>query len=98
MTSLSQMPAAPAFAGLIVGLAAGAWHFASLRWNGRLLASGRAVAACVLQLARFALTTALLLALARVGALALLAGLAGLLIARHRVVRLVIVRRPEVVR
>ncbi len=59
MTSLSQMPAAPAFAGLIVGLAAGAWHFASLRWNGRLLASGRAVAACVLQLARFALTTAL---------------------------------------
>ncbi|MGB8423443.1 ATP synthase subunit I [Paraburkholderia sp.] len=68
--------------GLALGTLAGAWHFMSLRWNWPLFAEGRAAAALALQLARFALTGALLFLLAHVGALALLAGMAGFLLAR----------------
>ncbi|NMM00182.1 hypothetical protein HHL24_19840 [Paraburkholderia sp. RP-4-7] len=68
--------------GLALGTLAGAWHFMSLRWNWPLFAEGRAAAALALQLARFALTGALLFMLAHVGALALLAGMAGFLLAR----------------
>lgn len=73
--------------GLALGTLAGAWHFMSLRWNWPLFAEGRAVAALALQLARFALTGALLLMLAHVGALALLAGMAGILLVRAIVMR-----------
>jgi F1F0 ATPase subunit 2 len=68
--------------GLTLGTLSGAWHFMSLRWNWPLFAEGRAAAALALQLARFALTGALLFLLAHVGALALLAGMAGFLLAR----------------
>ena len=68
--------------GLAVGTLAGTWHFMSLRWNWPLFAQGRAAAALALQLARFALTGALLLMLAHAGPLALLAGMAGILLAR----------------
>jgi F1F0 ATPase subunit 2 len=68
--------------GLALGTLAGAWHFVSLRWNWPLFADGRAAAALALQLARFALTGALLFLLAHLGALALLAGMAGFLFAR----------------
>jgi F1F0 ATPase subunit 2 len=68
--------------GLALGTLTGAWHFMSLRWNWPLFAEGRAAAALALQLARFALTGALLFLLAHVGALALLAGMAGFLLAR----------------
>ncbi|HYS64311.1 MAG TPA: ATP synthase subunit I [Paraburkholderia sp.] len=79
----SLPPLAAQFAlGLAVGTLAGAWHFVSLRWNEPLFASGKAMTALVLQLARFALTGALLLMLAHVGALALLAGMTGILLAR----------------
>jgi F1F0 ATPase subunit 2 len=73
--------------GVAIGLLAGAWHFVSLRWNGPLYAQGRAVAALAVQLGRFALTAALLLMLAHAGALALLAGMAGILLARTVAVR-----------
>ncbi|MGA9918735.1 MAG: ATP synthase subunit I [Paraburkholderia sp.] len=73
--------------GLALGTLAGAWHFMSLRWNWPLFAEGRAAAALALQLARFALTGALLFLLAHVGALALLAGMAGFLLARAIVMR-----------
>ncbi|ANB77869.1 hypothetical protein AYM40_36585 (plasmid) [Paraburkholderia phytofirmans OLGA172] len=73
--------------GLALGTLSGAWHFMSLRWNWPLFAEGRAAAALALQLARFALTGALLFLLAHVGALALLAGMAGFLLARAIVMR-----------
>ncbi|MBC8751125.1 MULTISPECIES: ATP synthase subunit I [Paraburkholderia] len=73
--------------GLALGTLAGAWHFVSLRWNWPLFAQGRAAAALALQLVRFAPTGALLLMLAHVGALALLAGMAGILLARTIAVR-----------
>ncbi|NYH14172.1 N-ATPase subunit AtpR [Paraburkholderia bryophila] len=55
----------PTLMGLALGTLAGAWHFMSLRWNWPLFAEGRAAAALALQLARFALTGALLFLLAR---------------------------------
>jgi F1F0 ATPase subunit 2 len=73
--------------GLGVGMLAGAWQFLSLRWNWPLFAQGRAAAALVLQLARFAVTGALLLILAHAGALALLAGMAGILLIRTIAIR-----------
>lgn len=73
--------------GLAVGTLAGAWHFMSLRWNCPLFVQGRAAAALALQLARLALTCALLLMLAHAGALALLTGMAGILLARTIAVR-----------
>ncbi|RDJ99757.1 ATP synthase subunit I [Paraburkholderia lacunae] len=73
--------------GLAIGTVAGAWHFMSLRWNCPLFAAGKAMAALALQLARFALTSALLLMLAHDGALALLAGMMGFLLARAVAVR-----------
>ena len=73
--------------GLLAGTAAGAWHFVSLRWNWPLFASGRMAAALALQIARIALTCAVLLVLARVGALALLAGMVGMLLARRIALR-----------
>lgn len=73
--------------GLAVGILAGAWHFLSLRWNWPLFASGKAMPALALQLARFALTGALFLMLARVGAPGLLAGMMGFLLARAVAVR-----------
>jgi F1F0 ATPase subunit 2 len=82
MNSAPSSIVAQAALGLALGTLAGAWHFMSLRWNGPLFAEGRPAAALVLQLARFAFTGALLLTLAHFGALALLAGMAGILLAR----------------
>lgn len=73
--------------GLVLGTLAGAWHFLSLRWNWPLFAQGRAAVALALQLSRFAVTGALLLILAHAGALALFAGMAGVLAARGIAVR-----------
>jgi F1F0 ATPase subunit 2 len=73
--------------GLAAGLAAGAWHFLSLKWNWPLFSAGKIAAALGLQCARIALTCALLLLLARVGVPALLAGMAGVLSARRMIVQ-----------
>ena len=69
--------------GLAAGSGAGAAHFAALRWNARLFASGRIGFALGAQAVRCGLTALLLFALARAGGPALLAGMAGLLLARH---------------
>jgi F1F0 ATPase subunit 2 len=65
----------------------GAWHFVSLNWNWPLFANGKTAAALALQIARIGLTCAFLLMLARVGALALLAGMVGVLLARRFALR-----------
>ncbi|CAB3789003.1 hypothetical protein LMG28688_02802 [Paraburkholderia caffeinitolerans] len=75
-------------AGLATGSAVGAAHFAALRWNARLFAAGRTGFALGAQAARCGLTALLLFALARAGGAAVLAGLAGLLLARHAALRL----------
>lgn len=81
-------PLAGAALGLGVGLVAGAGYFASLWWNTQLyLSGGRALLAILIQAARFALLLVALAALALFGALPLLMGAVGLLIARTLVLR-----------
>ncbi|WP_321915693.1 MULTISPECIES: ATP synthase subunit I [unclassified Paraburkholderia] len=74
-------------AALTAGSAAGAAHFAALRWNARYFAVGRLGVALGAQAVRCVLTALLLFALARAGIPALLTGMAGLLLARHVVLR-----------
>ncbi|WP_043286400.1 ATP synthase subunit I [Paraburkholderia oxyphila] len=76
-------------AGLAAGVGTGAAHFAALCWNARLFASGRVGFALGAQAVRCVLTALLLFALVRAGAAAVLAGMAGLLLARHGALRLV---------
>ncbi|SDD16000.1 N-ATPase subunit AtpR [Paraburkholderia lycopersici] len=76
--------------GLAAGMAAGAAHFAALRWNARYFAAGRLAVALGAQTVRCVLTALLLFALARAGSPALLAGMAGLLIARHATLRIAV--------
>jgi F1F0 ATPase subunit 2 len=73
--------------GLVAGFVVGAVHFAALRWNTRLFGSGRPGLALCMQAARCLLTAVLLFALARAGFAALLAGMAGLLVARQAALR-----------
>ncbi|MFK4446239.1 F1F0 ATPase subunit 2 [Caballeronia udeis] len=87
-----QFPLAAQIAiGVGVGLAAGAIHFATLRWNVRLLIAGTPVKAIGLQLLRLAGVAILFGILAKLGAWPLLCGAAGLLLARS-----VILRRVQV--
>ncbi|WP_321937761.1 ATP synthase subunit I [Paraburkholderia sp. J8-2] len=74
-------------AALAAGVAAGAAHFAALRWNARYFAAGRMGIALGAQAVRCVLTAFILFAFARAGFPALLAGMAGLLLARHVVLR-----------
>ncbi|MCG5078747.1 ATP synthase subunit I [Paraburkholderia tagetis] len=74
-------------AGFAAGVGAGAAHFAALRWNARLFASGRIGFALGAQAVRCVLTALLLFAFARAGVPAVLAGMSGLLLARHAVLR-----------
>jgi F1F0 ATPase subunit 2 len=82
MTSFPFIEAARALAALAAGAAVGAGHFATLGPNSRLFGAGRTARAFGLQAARMAATSAALFALARLGALPLVAGLAGFLAAR----------------
>lgn len=71
----------------VAGAALGSMHFGLLWWNARLWA-GRGTALPVsLHAARFAILAAGLAGLSYFGAGALLAGAAGLFLARHLVVR-----------
>jgi len=87
MTNHALALAANVAVGLIAGLFAGLFHFASLWWNTRLLLTGGAAKAVVMQLARFAMTVAVLMALAKLGAPALLGGAVGVLCARRPLLR-----------
>lgn len=78
---------AQAMAGLALGLAGGLVHFLSLAWNLKLFLAGRPWQALGLQSLRLALTVALLVGLAQWGVVAVLAGLGGLLMARHVTLR-----------
>jgi F1F0 ATPase subunit 2 len=73
--------------GSFVGIAAGALHFATLRWNVRLLISGAPAKAIGLQLLRLAGVAVLFGVLAKLGAWPLLCGAAGLLLARGFILR-----------
>lgn len=84
-STLSEPIAGAAF-GLAVGALLGVIHFGSLWWNATLFARGGAAAALAIQLARFAVLVLALAGLARLGAVPLLAGAAGLIAARQLVV------------
>jgi len=71
------------FAGALLGLV----HFGSLWWNVQLYAGGRPIRSFGLQILRFALIATVLTGLARLGALPLLAGALGLLLARGILLR-----------
>jgi len=73
--------------GLTVGLLLGFIHFGSLWWTVQLFAGGNAARALAAQLLRFALLGAALFALAKLGAVALLASALGLLLARALLLR-----------
>ncbi|QDL93990.1 hypothetical protein FDP22_19140 (plasmid) [Paroceanicella profunda] len=83
----APMLLAEALGGGAAGAALGLAHFGALWRNTRLYAQGHAGAGLALQLARLGLVTAGLTGLALLGAVPLLAGTAGLLLARRRVVR-----------
>ncbi|GAB4363745.1 MAG: hypothetical protein Kow0026_28430 [Oricola sp.] len=72
------------FAGLGIGFGAGLLHFRSLRAVARRFVAGDWTAV-LLQVARLALLAALLYLLARLGAQVLVAGAAGIVLARRRV-------------
>jgi len=80
-------------AGLAAGVALGAAHFAALRWNARLFESGRIGFALGAQALRCVLTALLMFALARAGVAAVVAGMAGLLLARHAALRMTVQTR-----
>ena len=69
--------------GVVAGAAAGFAYFTALRWNVDLFERGATPVAILLLMTRFALLAALLIALAKVGAPALLAAALGLLAARR---------------
>jgi len=74
-------------AGLAAGWLAGRAHFASLAAIVRSLLAGNVGQAVALQLGRLALLALALAAVARLGGLALLCALAGILAARRQVLR-----------
>ena len=75
-------------AGLVVGASAGAAYFGTLFLNARSYARHAIGVAIALQTVRFGMLGAVLYGLARIGPAALLAGCAGIVIARHVVIRL----------
>lgn len=82
------MTLTPLALGLLLGLATGLVHFATLRRVTALYLAGTAPARALgLQLARLALVALVLAGLARLGAGALLAGALGLMLAREAVLR-----------
>jgi F1F0 ATPase subunit 2 len=84
---LALAPGRAMLVGLAAGTVVGAVHFGSLWWNTRLYASGGVVLAFSVQLFRFALLTIILIALAAIGAAALLAGAFAVLATRGALVR-----------
>lgn len=73
--------------GVVTGAAAGFAYFTALRWNVDLFERGATPGAILLLVMRFALLAALFIALAKVGAPALLAAALGLLAARRVTLR-----------
>lgn len=84
ITAFSPAWFALGLAGLVAGFVAGLLHFRSLQAVARRFVAGDWTAA-ILQIARLALLGVLLYLFARMGAQVLLAGAAGILLARRRV-------------
>jgi hypothetical protein len=70
---------------LPLGLLCGAAYFMSLHWAVRLIGVGGYAKALAIQCVRFGLLAVVFFALAKVGAVALLSGALGLLLARQLV-------------
>lgn len=88
MLSISALSSSTQIASCVAaGGGAGAAFFASLLVNARTYARHAIVVALVLQTIRFAMLGLVLYGLARLGPAALLAGLAGVVIARYLVMR-----------
>ena len=82
MTAAGMISAGIIAAWALLGLVAGLAHFATLHGNARLWLQGRLRPALALQVARLALTVALLVVAARQGAWPLLLAIAGFLAGR----------------
>ena len=87
-----MIPAIPSLAfqiavGAAAGAAAGFAYFTALRWNVDLFERGATPRAILLLVTRFALLSAFFVALAQLGAPALLAAALGLLAARRVTLR-----------
>jgi F1F0 ATPase subunit 2 len=76
-----------AVGGFVAGVLLGIVHFGALWINVRLFATGGAVLALCLQVLRFVVLLAVLVALAMAGAAALLAGGLGICLGRRLVLR-----------
>lgn len=73
--------------GLLAGIPIGLLHFATLRWNLHFFAGGDLPRAFLLQFARLGLLGGVLCLLAIFGAMALLSGMLGILLARSLILR-----------
>jgi F1F0 ATPase subunit 2 len=80
-------PALQLCVGALIGAAAGYGYFTALWWNVLLIDRGATTRALLLFAARVTLVVLVLFGLAKSGALALLAGAAGLLVARRLLIR-----------
>lgn len=80
-------PVAMAFFGFAIGVLLGLIHFGSLWWTTRAFVQGEPLRALLSQLFRFALLLLVLGLLAKLGALPLLSGALGLLLARGALLR-----------
>ena len=73
--------------GILAGTMLGFAHFLTLKWNTGLYLEGGVAKAIVLHILRMIVLAAAFIILAKLGAAALLSGLAGLLLARAIVMR-----------
>lgn len=87
--------AADGVIGFGAGLIAGLLHFIGLKPTANLFAAGHAQRALALQLARIAFVGLVLYALTRFGALALVAGFAGIVVARSLVLKRITIEAPS---
>lgn len=71
-----------ALIGIVSGGLLGVGHFMTLKWNTSLYLDGGIGKAISLHFLRFSVLIAVMILLAKIGAVALLSGLAGLLISR----------------
>ncbi|WP_210248570.1 ATP synthase subunit I [Rhizobium sp. RU35A] len=76
-----------ALIGFAAGLALGLLHFLTLKRNTEFFAQGRFGRAFLLQLVRFGLLIVVMVVMAKIGAVALLAGLSGLLLSRALILK-----------
>ncbi|MGJ0394040.1 MAG: N-ATPase subunit AtpR [Methylocystis sp.] len=90
MTLSLSAPVSPALqlcAGALIGAVVGYGYFSALWWNVLLIDRGAVARALLLFATRIALLALTLFALVKFGALALLAGAGGLLVARRLLIK-----------